>query len=84
MSLTRFVFPGNRAGASLKLVVVSTHMVGAEVDISVAVLFTELAPWTSMMRCFGRACRFVELVDGADVFWLGLIGLQEYEKLPQN
>ena len=59
------------------LIVVSTQAVEAGVDISAAVLFTELAPWTSMVQRFGRANRFAELVDGADVFWIDLVGGQD-------
>lgn len=64
-------------GSSRNLIVVSTQAVEAGVDISAAVLFTELAPWTSMVQRFGRANRFAELVDGANVFWIDLVGGQE-------
>lgn len=40
--------------------------VEAGVDISATVLFTELAPWSSLVQRFGRANRYAELPDGAD------------------
>ena len=43
------------------------------VDISAAVLFTELAPWSSLVQRFGRANRYAELPDGADVRWIDLL-----------
>lgn len=39
------------------IIVVATQAVEAGVDISAAVLFTELAPWSSMVQRFGRANR---------------------------
>ena len=42
-------------------------------DISAAVLFTELAPWSSLVQRFGRANRYAELSDGADVRWIDLL-----------
>ncbi len=53
-------------------VVVATQAVEAGVDISAAVLFTELAPWASLVQRFGRANRYAELDDGADVHWIDL------------
>ena len=67
-------------GGSRSLIVVSTQAVEAGVDISAAILFTELAPWTSMVQRFGRANRFAELVDGANVFWIDLFGYRQDEK----
>ena len=53
--------------------VVATQAVEAGVDISAAVLFTEIAPWSSMVQRFGRANRYAELQDGADVRWVDLL-----------
>ena len=55
------------------LIVVATQAVEAGVDISAAVLFTELAPWPSMVQRFGRANRYAELAEGADVRWIDLL-----------
>jgi CRISPR-associated endonuclease/helicase Cas3 len=49
-------------------IAVSTQVVEAGVDISAKVLFTELAPWTSLVQRFGRCNRRGEY-DEADVFW---------------
>ena len=54
-------------------IVVATQAVEAGADISAAVLFTELAPWSSLVQRFGRANRYAELPDGADVRWIDLM-----------
>ena len=54
-------------------IVVATQAVEAGVDISAAVLFTELAPWSSLVQRFGRANRYAELPDGANVHWIDLL-----------
>ena len=54
-------------------IVVATQAVEAGVDISAAVLFTELAPWSSLVQRFGRANRYAELPGGADVHWIDLL-----------
>ena len=54
-------------------IVVATQAVEAGVDISAAVLFAELAPWSSMVQRFGRSNRYAELHDGADVRWIDLL-----------
>ena len=54
-------------------IVIATQAVEAGVDISAAVLFTEIAPWSSMVQRFGRANRYAELDDGADVHWIDLL-----------
>jgi CRISPR-associated endonuclease/helicase Cas3 len=52
-------------------IVVSTQVIEAGVDLSSATLFTELAPWSSLVQRFGRCNRRGEL-KGAKVFWVGL------------
>ena len=54
-------------------IVVATQAVEAGVDISAAVMFMELAPWSSMVQRFGRANRRAELPHGADVHWIDLL-----------
>ena len=54
-------------------IVVATQAVEAGLDISAAVLFTELAPWSSLIQRFGRANRYAEFPDGAEVFWIDLL-----------
>ena len=54
-------------------IVVATQAVEAGVDISAAVMFSELAPWSSMVQRFGRANRYADLPDGADVQWIDLL-----------
>ena len=59
------------------IIVIATQAVEAGVDISAAVMFTELAPWASMVQRFGRANRRAKLADGADVFWIDILGSVE-------
>jgi len=62
------------------VIVVATQAVEAGVDFSAAVLFSELAPWSSMVQRFGRANRYAELADGADVRWIDLLANVEDDK----
>ena len=54
-------------------IVVATQAVEAGVDISAAVMFSELAPWSSLVQRFGRANRYAKLPNGADVHWIDLL-----------
>jgi CRISPR-associated endonuclease/helicase Cas3 len=49
------------------LIVIATQVVEAGVDISAKTLFTELAPWASLVQRFGRCNRFGEHIE-AQVF----------------
>jgi len=51
------------------LIVIATQVVEAGVDISARTLFTELAPWPSLVQRFGRCNRFGEHAE-AQVFWI--------------
>ncbi|NLV23330.1 MAG: CRISPR-associated helicase Cas3' [Deltaproteobacteria bacterium] len=55
-------------------IIVATQAVEAGVDMTSRVLFTELAPWSSLVQRFGRCNRYGECNDngGADVFWIDL------------
>lgn len=75
--------PGDRAAIESELhaelggsgrIVIATQAVEAGVDLDSRVLFTELAPWASMVQRFGRcnrAGRFGE-EDPAHIFWIDL------------
>ena len=52
-------------------IVVSTQVVEAGVDVSAATLFTELAPWSSLVQRFGR-CNRTGRDEDAHVYWLDL------------
>jgi CRISPR-associated endonuclease/helicase Cas3 len=73
--------PPDRAAAVRRLlamqetggIAVSTQVVEAGVDISARVLFTELAPWASLVQRFGRCNRRGEF-EQADVFWIDVEG----------
>ena len=59
-------------------IVVATQAVEAGVDMSAAVLFTELAPWPSLVQRFRRANRYAECGEaecgemGAEIRWIDL------------
>jgi len=52
-------------------IVVATQAVEAGVDITSAVMFTELAPWASLVQRFGRLNRGGEETD-AKAFWIDI------------
>jgi CRISPR-associated endonuclease/helicase Cas3 len=61
-------------------IVVSTQVVEAGVDLSAKVLFTELAPWASLVQRFGRCARFIAFDDQGKVinehgtvFWMDIV-----------
>ncbi|MGE3782647.1 MAG: CRISPR-associated endonuclease Cas3'' [Alphaproteobacteria bacterium] len=53
-------------------IVVATQAIEAGIDVTSAVLFTELAPWASLVQRFGRCNREGELNDagGAEIRWI--------------
>jgi CRISPR-associated endonuclease/helicase Cas3 len=51
-------------------IVVSTQVIEAGVDVSATTLFTELAPWASLVQRFGRCNRRGEDNDNAAVRWI--------------
>lgn len=53
-------------------VVVATQAVEAGVDISSRTLFTELAPWPSLVQRFGRCNRFGECLNGGRIYWIDI------------
>lgn len=54
-------------------IIVATQAVEAGVDMTSRVLFTELAPWSSLVQRFGRCNRYGEAGPlGADIFWVDL------------
>jgi len=55
-------------------IIVATQAVEAGVDMTSRVLFTELAPWSSLVQRFGRCNRYGEAngCGGAHVYWIDL------------
>lgn len=53
-------------------IVVSTQVIEAGVDVSATTLFTELAPWASLVQRFGRCNRRGEANDRAAVHWIAM------------
>ena len=64
-------------------IVIATQAIEAGVDISSAVMITELAPWASLVQRFGRVNRYGERKKdegGTPVYWIDLIGSREDDK----
>jgi len=63
-------------------IVVSTQVIEAGVDLSAHTLFTELAPWSSLVQRFGRCNRWI--IDGrqhftdARIYWFDLPGDKDH------
>jgi len=53
-------------------IVVATQAIEAGVDLDSRVLFTELAPWASLVQRFGRCNRAGDF-DQAEVFWIDVV-----------
>lgn len=54
-------------------IIVATQAIEAGVDISSRVLFTELAPWDSLVQRFGRCNRYGEHNhSGAHIYWINV------------
>jgi len=58
-------------GTDDNVIVIATQAIEAGVDISSCVMFTELAPWPSLVQRFGRCNRAGEYGE-ARVYWLDL------------
>ncbi|MDN5923988.1 MAG: DEAD/DEAH box helicase, partial [Xanthomonadales bacterium] len=52
-------------------IIIATQAIEAGVDITSRTLFTELAPWASMVQRFGR-CNRDGKHDHADIFWIDI------------
>jgi CRISPR-associated endonuclease/helicase Cas3 len=59
----------NQTG-NARRILIATQVVEAGVDISASVLFTEIAPWASLIQRFGRCARYPG--ESGRVFWLDL------------
>lgn len=55
-------------------IVIATQAIEAGVDMTSRTLFTELAPWSSLVQRFGRCNRYGECNEtgGADIHWIDL------------
>ncbi|SDH78934.1 CRISPR-associated endonuclease/helicase Cas3 [Roseospirillum parvum] len=71
-----------RPGTPRDVIIVATQAIEAGVDLSAAVMVTELAPWASLVQRFGRLNRRGEYsAEGAPVFWVDLLGESENRDL---
>jgi CRISPR-associated endonuclease/helicase Cas3 len=71
----RLSAPVPRAGR----IVIATQVVEAGVDMTSRTLFTELAPWSSLVQRFGRCNRYGECSEhgGADIVWIDVADSEE-------
>jgi CRISPR-associated endonuclease/helicase Cas3 len=55
-------------------IIIATQAIEAGVDLTCRTLFTELAPWSSLVQRFGRCNRYGECNDngGADIYWIDI------------
>lgn len=62
------------SASSTDRIVVATQAIEAGVDVSSQTLFTELAPWSSLVQRFGRCNRYGEhkADNPANVFWIDI------------
>ena len=67
----------------MKGIIVSTQYVEAGVDLDARVLFTELAPWASLVQRFGR-CGRREKCPEAFIYWIDAEVKDEKNLLPYN
>jgi CRISPR-associated endonuclease/helicase Cas3 len=66
-------------------IVVSTQVIEAGVDLSARTLFTELAPWSSLVQRFGRCHRHGEMSGtGADIRWIDLPDTEAAPYMPEE
>jgi len=63
------------------MIVISTQVVEAGVDISSRLLYTELAPWSSLVQRFGRCNRSGEY-GCAEVYWIDIPTGTDSKALP--
>lgn len=61
-------------------IIVATQAIEAGVDLSARVLFTELAPWSSLVQRFGRCNRYGEFNKTADAraIWIDVADAKPY------
>ncbi|MBI3371902.1 MAG: CRISPR-associated helicase Cas3' [Betaproteobacteria bacterium] len=61
-------------------IIIATQAIEAGVDMSARVLFTELAPWASLVQRFGRCNRYGEFnkTKAAQVIWMDVADAKPY------
>ncbi len=61
-------------------IIIATQAIEAGVDLSARVLFTELAPWASLVQRFGRCNRYGEFnkTKEAQVIWIDVADAKPY------
>ncbi len=61
-------------------IIIATQAIEAGVDLSARVLFTELAPWASLVQRFGRCNRYGEFnkTKEAQVIWMDVADAKPY------
>ena len=64
-------------------IIVATQTIEAGVDVSARVLFTETAPWASLVQRFGRLNRYGEHPEST-AYWISLSNTKELEESLQK
>jgi CRISPR-associated endonuclease/helicase Cas3 len=63
--------------SDLSGILVATQAIEAGVDISARVMFTELAPWSSLVQRIGRCNRRGEYEEDAKVYWIDMLDVSK-------
>lgn len=58
-------------------ILIATQAIEAGVDISARVMFTELAPWSSLVQRFGRCNRDGQCSEEATIYWIDISDLKK-------
>jgi CRISPR-associated endonuclease/helicase Cas3 len=66
-----------RATPTAGRILIATQVIEAGVDISSALMVTDLAPWPSMVQRFGRCNRDGKIPDGGEICWVDRPPLQK-------
>ncbi|MFA7304859.1 MAG: CRISPR-associated helicase Cas3' [Methanoregula sp.] len=62
-------------------IIISTQVIEAGVDVSARTLFTDLAPWSSLVQRFGRCNRYGEYEE-SEIFWIDVPTGEKSQALP--
>jgi len=64
-------------------IIISTQVIEAGVDVSAKTMFTEIAPWSSLVQRFGRCNRYGECKE-SEIFWIDLLTGEKSQSPPYS